>query len=593
MSNVADSAALHSPSGTTSRDPALRRQYLTAAWSAVPRILASVDRNSFGPSYGCCDRQYWHYRTAAFPSEMYQEAALPLALAFVRDLPGNTWFGEPRMAEAAVAVMRFSARSAHRDGSADDYYPNERALGAAVFSLQAQVEAYRRLRLDDPELLRFFERRANWIAAHGESGRLTNHHALAALALWRTGELLNRADLKRAARVKTDDVLTSQHDEGWFPEYDGADPGYQTVTIDCLAKLRREAGWADLTTSLEHALDFLRWFGHRMGGVGGEYGSRGTRHFYSHGIELLAGESAVAAELADGYLHGLARGSVAEFGDDRMYVHRTAGLIEAYDDWSPTRPDGCAERCGARWFPGAGLLSIRDELGHTVVSTARGGAFQIDRATAKPTIVAVDAGLVVELQDGRVGVSQTHDRTREVSFCGGAMATLAGAMCDHPTDHGHANVAMAPEHVAEIVVRSNLRTVRFERVTPLKQSLLHLGMQLVGSWGRDLARRLLQRRVIDRQAELPIMLERCFRFERDATGENISAVHVVDRIELTDPRLVVRRLALASDLQAAYTAASQVYSPVMLVPWHDLAERVDELNRRRCVEIERSFRLTA
>src|SRR5436853_5667130 len=81
-----------------------RRRYLNVALAYIPRILASVDRNSFGPTYGCCDRQFWHYRTAAFPSEMYQEAALPLALAYARRLPGNQWYGEARLAEAAVAA---------------------------------------------------------------------------------------------------------------------------------------------------------------------------------------------------------------------------------------------------------------------------------------------------------------------------------------------------------------------------------------------------------------------------------------------------------------------------------------------------------
>ena len=80
-STVADRACRQS------RDLTLRERYLDAALPAIPRVLAAVDRNPFGPSYGCCDREYWHYRTAAFPSEMYQEAALSLALVYRHALP--------------------------------------------------------------------------------------------------------------------------------------------------------------------------------------------------------------------------------------------------------------------------------------------------------------------------------------------------------------------------------------------------------------------------------------------------------------------------------------------------------------------------
>ena len=62
------------------RDPALRNLYLERALAAMPRLLGAIDRNPFRPTYGCFDRQYWHYRTSSFPSEMYQEGVLPLAL---------------------------------------------------------------------------------------------------------------------------------------------------------------------------------------------------------------------------------------------------------------------------------------------------------------------------------------------------------------------------------------------------------------------------------------------------------------------------------------------------------------------------------
>ena len=160
------------PAPLVDRDAVLRRAYLDTALAAVPRVLGAVDRNPYRPTYGCFDREFWHYRTSAFASEMYQEAVYPLALVYGRRLPGNRWYGEPRLRELAIAGMRFAARNCHADTSCDDYYPYERALGAAVFSLVACASAYRELRLEDEELRGWLVRRARWVVDNDEFGIL-------------------------------------------------------------------------------------------------------------------------------------------------------------------------------------------------------------------------------------------------------------------------------------------------------------------------------------------------------------------------------------------------------------------------------------
>ncbi|MEE9603599.1 MAG: hypothetical protein V3V75_09855, partial [Thermoguttaceae bacterium] len=308
------------------RNSALRTLYATTAMADVPRLLGAIDRNPYRRTYGCLDRQFWHYRTAAFPSEMYQEGALPLALVYATMLPGNRWYGNPRVRQLAIAAIRFAAESSHADGSCDDYYPFERAFGAAVFSLQATARAYQILELDDPKLLKWFKRRADWIAGHGESGKLANHQALAALGLLRVAQITGLDSYRRAAQQSIGTLLDWQSDEGWFEEYGGADPGYHTLTIDCLAKYAKLSGDTTLDEPLRKAVDFARWFLHPDGSYAGEYGSRGTFHFYPHGMELLAADNPYAVELADGFLQGLAAGKSASFGDDRMFIHRLGNL---------------------------------------------------------------------------------------------------------------------------------------------------------------------------------------------------------------------------------------------------------------------------
>ncbi len=559
------------------RDFRRRRIYLRVALDSIPRLLGAMDRNPMSPTYGCLDRQYWHYRTADFASEMYQEGVLALAYAQGLDIPGNKWYNEPRLRELAVAGIRFAARHGRADGSCDDYYPFERALGAAVFSLQACAEAYRILRLSDAELEAFLRRRADWIMDHGESGRLANHHALAALALARVCEITGKPRYKAGAQKSLQRVLAWQHEEGWFEEYGGADPGYQTVTIDCLAKLRFLWGMEQLDAPLRHAVAFASCFAHPDGTYGGEYGSRGTSLFYPHGMELLARADPGAAELADCFLRTLEEGTAADFSDDRLFAHRLGNLFEAYRDWAPSRPaqEWAEESPRDRHFPAAGLMVRGGAADKTIVSTARGGVF---RHYVEGRLAAVDAGLILETSEGRLAVSQLH--------------CAAGESAD-PSDERYVEVRFEGERVASVTVGGPLHWTRFETATPLKQAALHLGMISAGRFCRTPVRRLLQQRLITARRGAPVRHARTFEFHSEHREPERSrtrpALRVIDVVELTDPRLRVGRMAFGGDLRTGYTAASGIDQPATLVPWHDLGERIAALNKNRRVEIIREF----
>ncbi|MGC3967112.1 MAG: lysylphosphatidylglycerol synthase domain-containing protein [Pirellulales bacterium] len=373
--------------------------------------------------------------------------------------------------------------------------------------------------------------------------------------MWRTGMVCDDAALRNAALERIERVLQWQSPEGWWPEYDGADPGYQTATIDCLAKLRREVDVPGLDNALRRAVEFCRPFQHLNGGYGGEYGSRGTRHFYAHGFELLAGEFPAAAELAEHFLHSLADDTAAGWDDDRMYVHRLGNLLEAYLDWSPIVAATNSDRLSPppeQVFSQAGLFTQRTSERQLIVSTARCGSFFYAHDDRHGSASYNDAGLVVELADGRTAVSQTHDRSRSATF-----------------------VRDADGSIAEIMVSGDLLFARFERATPFKQASLHFLAGALGSFGRGLLRRLLQRRVITARRSAPVRLTRTLRRRQAGDWE------VVDVVELTDARTQVRGMAFASDLQAAYTAATNVFHDGLRQPWFDLAEYVVELNRRR------------
>ena len=209
------------------------------ALAEIPKILTLQDRTPASATYGCFDRVYWHYRMMDFPCGMSQEFVLPLALAWSLDLPGNIYFNQPSIRDWVEAGIRYAARSAHADGSCDDYYPYERAAGAAAFSLLACLDAAEIIGIgNDTKIDSFFKKRARWLATHRESGRLSNHEALIVSCLVRMSAR-DDGEWETPLHERISRLLSWQHEEVWFDEYGGADPGYLSLTIGLLADTDR------------------------------------------------------------------------------------------------------------------------------------------------------------------------------------------------------------------------------------------------------------------------------------------------------------------------------------------------------------------
>jgi hypothetical protein len=315
-----------------------RDLFAAAALADIPKILTLQDRNPHSPTYGCFDRNYWQYKIIDFPSGMAQEFVYPLALAWAIDCPGNPYHGKASIRDWAIAGMRFAAASAHSDGSCDDYFPYERAAGAAAFSLLACLDAYRLLGLRDDALEEFFARRGAWLADHRESGRLSNHEALIALDLALLGELDGGDRWQASFEARLARLLSWQDEEGWFQEYEGCDPGYLTLTISVLARLHEMQPREDLARALERAVAFAAEFSHPDGSYGGEYGSRNTYNFFPHGFELVGRWMPAALAVNDRFLEALAAGRAACYADDHIVGHHCWNYLLAWRDFRRPAP---------------------------------------------------------------------------------------------------------------------------------------------------------------------------------------------------------------------------------------------------------------
>src|SRR6187549_1757076 len=97
-----------------------RNVFAREALALIPKILTLQDRNAHSPTYGCFDRNYWHYKIIDFPSGMAAEFVWPLALVYSLDIPDNPYYQQPAVRQWIEAGIRYAARSAHPDGSCDD-----------------------------------------------------------------------------------------------------------------------------------------------------------------------------------------------------------------------------------------------------------------------------------------------------------------------------------------------------------------------------------------------------------------------------------------------------------------------------------------
>ncbi len=520
-----------------------REIFLPLALAHVPHIVHLVDRNPFSPTYGCFDREYWHYRTLDFPCGMSQELVLPLALIYRNPYPGNKYHALERVRELACAAMRFAMKGSHRDGTCDDYFPYERAMGAMVFSTYAAAESYRILEMQDPELVEFFVKRCRHLERHNESGKLSNHQALAGLAAITVHQITGDDWLRKLAQDRVGLALSWQHPrEGWFQEYEGADPGYHTCTIDFLAKYYQKSGEDSLIDPLKKAVDFAAYFMHPDGSYGGEYGSRNTYHYYPHGFEVLAPFTEKAIQLNDAFLLGVKEGRHYAMDDDRLFGHLVYNWLQAYGDFHPRGAEPLWNGGSfTRWFPHAGLVCCKRRRYYAVSNLKKGG---VTKVYSSEGCVGSDTGIVGELDNGSVIVTHLMDDRHRVQ---------------------------GDEAAEEFRVNGVFSLRSWKLASPLKLVCFRIINLTLGRFFPNLIRHLLQKILITGKKRTPYPFLRKIRYGEDA-------VHISDEFPHPIP---VRRLAAGSDATSIYVAASNVYQEsVLKCPWAHASPQLLEKVRK-------------
>lgn len=390
--------------------------------TACRRLLSEQDRDPYSLTLGCFDRRYWAWKLVDFPEATFQRNVYPLAWWLDHD---ESLSGSMReiLTGSIISGLRYAAGIQHADGSFDQAFPHEHSFGATAFLLHPMLYASKvvegRLSVSDQALLDSSLRRAaDFLCRRDEThGLISNHLAGAALSLICASDSFDERQYDQRARDLVALILDQQSSEGWFLEYDGADPGYQTLCMYYLAQVFRLQPTPALRAALEKSVEFLSWFIHPDGTFGGEYGSRRTAIYYPGGLAILAKDSPLAGRMTEFMLSAIlddqtVTASAIDFGNLAPLLSNYALALEADPvslEEAPLLP--CQIEESARNFEEAGLFLRGTKRYYSILGVANGGVLKIyDRNTR--SLIWNDGGYVGALGDRKLITTQITDRSR-------------------------------------------------------------------------------------------------------------------------------------------------------------------------------------
>ena len=259
------------------------------ALQAAPRALSLLDRNPFSESFGCFDKQYWHFKTKDFPSASFQMGAEYLARLW--KFPQNPYFENSKLLQWIKASMNYTVKIQNKDGSFDEWYPNERGwAGPTSYVINALTAAYTitEKHLEDKlknSLQNSFLKAAKFLLQRDEGDILSNHFALFLLSLHRVHQVTGDQQLKIQLESHLKKFSSRTSKEGWSLEYNGADFGYELATLGFLGRIHEQFPHSLLKNYAEKSFPFLSYFFYPDGSFGGGIGSRETVHLYPYAVK--------------------------------------------------------------------------------------------------------------------------------------------------------------------------------------------------------------------------------------------------------------------------------------------------------------------
>lgn len=392
--------------------------YLNEIRNNLPRLLGRIDCDLTSDTYGIGDRYYWAWGLIDFGNGTFQGMANGLARLWIHKLwPYETT--KDKFFRRIDSLFQGARKLTRSDGSLEEAFPNEGSFcvtALVAFDLLVALDLLGE-QVDEA-------RRKEWEAsirpmigyllnADETHAVISNHLATAVAALVRWHHLTGDANAEARGRKLLDYILRNQSKEGWFLEYRGADPGYQSLCTYYLADVHHlRPDWQTLEP-LRRSITFLWHFAHPDGSFGGLYGSRCTRFYYPAGILALADQIPEAAALAAFMAKSIEEQRVVTLSS--IDEPNLVPMFNAYC-WAATLTNQQQVRFTSKsiipalrpeplrlHFEEAGIVVDRGEGHYSIVAINKGGVVYHFAFGSPPLI---DSGVIVRNAKGNLGSSQ-------------------------------------------------------------------------------------------------------------------------------------------------------------------------------------------
>lgn len=401
--------------------------YLRHINSVLPRILSLFDNDKTSNSYGVGDRYYWAWGLIDFGNATFQGASNGMALLMKNNLwPYNT--KKNIFIDRIDSMFRGCKFLTRNNGSLEEAFPNEGSYCVTSLVAYNLLVTYNLL-YDDIDLkmkqewFSTIEPLIKFIIKNEENHAIiTNHDATCLAALVRWEKLTKDKFFAKKSKLLFEKIMNNFSSEGWFYEYGGADPGYQSLCLCYLADIDFIRPDWDLKNKILKATEFISYFAHPDGSFAGNYGSRSTQILYPAGIEYFSLNSNV-------------------FGLDKFIrkslENKTTVSLEAIDEpnliplfnsycWAASlyakntfqknsknlEKVPCYKNHKFRkYFNDAGLLIDKGSRHYTIISTWKGGVI---RHFVDNKLKIKNDGVVITDKNKNLGSSQSYNKDNKI-----------------------------------------------------------------------------------------------------------------------------------------------------------------------------------
>lgn len=411
---------------------------------ALPRLLSLYDQDRTSKSYGMGDRFFWAWGLIDFGNATFQGAASGLARLWTNDL----WrypTSQKIFLNRINALFQGASKLMRKDGSLEEAFPFEGSFcvtALVAFDLLCTLDILDR-QIDSStksSWQRIVQPLMTYILKSDEThGLISNHLATAVAALLRWHKLTGDPHAEEKSQLLLQRILDHQSSEGWFKEYEGADPGYQSLCTYYLADVHEQRPDWGILEPLRKSIQFLWHFAHPDGSFGGLYGSRCTRFYNPAGIEALADEISEALALADYMAQSIQQNKVVTLScmDEPNLIpwfnaYAWAAVLYEKRRQKKEAPSlvPCMQKQSRRIsFKQAGLLIDQGPDHYSIINTHKGGVVYHFQDS---DLSRCDVGVVVKNGKGALASTQTFASENQVQWLDDSTLTIQSSLRPMP-----------------------------------------------------------------------------------------------------------------------------------------------------------------